>query len=152
MLEMGGWALGLELTESTLMSDTSATRAVVDELVALGASLAIDDFGTGFSSLSYLTRLPVGTLKIDRTFVQDLGNPGAAAVAATVISLATSLDLAVVAEGIETREQRAALLEMGCQFGQGYLLGYPLPEAEALDVLRTAAATRRPAASPVEQA
>jgi diguanylate cyclase (GGDEF)-like protein/PAS domain S-box-containing protein len=143
MLEMGGWALGLELTESTLMSDTSATRAVIDELVALGASLAIDDFGTGFSSLSYLTRLPVRTLKIDRTFVQDLGNPGAAAVAATVISLATSLGLAVVAEGIETREQRAALLEMGCRFGQGYLLGRPLPESDALDVLRAAAGALR---------
>jgi diguanylate cyclase (GGDEF)-like protein/PAS domain S-box-containing protein len=145
MLEMGGWALGLELTESTLMSDTQATRSVIDQLVGLGTSLAIDDFGTGFSSLSYLTRLPVRTLKIDRTFVQDLGNPGAAAVAATVINLATSLDLAVVAEGIETREQRATLLEMGCRFGQGYLLGRPLPESDALDVLRAAAAGRRTA-------
>jgi diguanylate cyclase (GGDEF)-like protein/PAS domain S-box-containing protein len=140
MLQLGGWHLALELTESTLMSDTAATRAVIDELVGLGTSLAIDDFGTGFSSLSYLTRLPVHTLKIDRTFVQDLGNPGAAAVAATVINLATSLDLDVVAEGIETLEQRAAVREMGCRLGQGYLLGRPLPEADALGVLEKAAA------------
>lgn len=137
MAEMAPWSLGLELTESTLMSDTEGNRAVVDELVGLGAWLAIDDFGTGFSSLGYLTRLPVQTLKIDRTFVQDLGNPAAATVAAAVVNLARSLDLAVVAEGIETPAQHAAVVDMGCHYGQGYLLGRPMPEADALALLRT---------------
>ncbi len=137
MAEMGSWSLGLELTESSLMSDTERTRAIVDELVELGAWLAIDDFGTGFSSLAYLTRLPVQMLKIDRTFVQDLVNPGAAAVAAAVVNLAESLGLGVVAEGIETPEQRAAVAAMGCHYGQGYLLGVPLAEAEALALLQT---------------
>jgi EAL domain-containing protein (putative c-di-GMP-specific phosphodiesterase class I) len=136
MAEMGSWSLGLELTESSLMSDTERTRAIVDELVELGAWLAIDDFGTGFSSLAYLTRLPVQMLKIDRTFVQDLVNPGAAAVAAAVVNLAESLGLGVVAEGIETPEQRAAVAAMGCHYGQGHLLGVPLPEAEALALLQ----------------
>ena len=135
MTEMAPWSLGLELTESTLMSDTEANRAVVDELVGLGAWLAIDDFGTGFSSLGYLTRLPVQTLKIDRTFVQDLANPAAAAVAAAVVNLARSLELDVVAEGIETPAQHAAMRAMGCHYGQGYLLGAPLPEPEALSLL-----------------
>ena len=137
MAVMAPWSLGLELTESTLMSDTEGNRAVVDELVGLGAWLAIDDFGTGFSSLGYLTRLPVQTLKIDRTFVQDLENPGAAAVAAAVVNLARSLDLDVVAEGIETPAQHAAVVAMGCHYGQGYLFGRPLPEADALALLQT---------------
>jgi diguanylate cyclase (GGDEF)-like protein/PAS domain S-box-containing protein len=132
---MAPWLLSLELTESTLMSDTEATRTVVDDLVGLGTWLAIDDFGTGFSSLAYLTRLPVQVLKIDGSFVQDLANPGAAAVAATIVNLAHSLDLKVVAEGIETAAQHAAVVEMGCHFGQGYLLGMPLPEAEAEELL-----------------
>jgi diguanylate cyclase (GGDEF)-like protein len=138
---LGAWSLSLELTESSLMGNTIATRGIVDELVALGASLAIDDFGTGFSSLSYLTRLPVHTLKIDRSFVHDLDNPAAMAVAQTVVSLATGLRLDVVAEGIETAAQRSALVSMGCRFGQGFLFGRPLPEDEAFAVLRAAASS-----------
>jgi diguanylate cyclase (GGDEF)-like protein/PAS domain S-box-containing protein len=140
MREMAPWSLGLELTESTLMSDTAVTRTAVDELVDLGALLAIDDFGTGFSSLGYLTRLPVHILKIDRTFVQDLDNPGAAAVAAAIVNLANSLELKVVAEGIETPAQHAAVVAMGCHYGQGYLLGRPLTEADALALLEATGA------------
>ena len=143
MARLGGWSLALELTESTLMEDTQATLGTLDRLVGLGATLSIDDFGTGFSSLSYLTRLPVTTLKIDRTFVHDLENPGALAVAATVLNLASSLDLTVVAEGIETPAQRETLLGLGCRLGQGFLMGRPLPEDAALAFLEAAAGGAR---------
>ncbi len=136
---MAPWRLGLELTESTVMADTEAGKLVLDDLAAVGARLAIDDFGTGFSSLSYLARLPVHVLKIDRSFVHDLGSPGGRAVAAAVVNLATGLGLGVVAEGIETEDQRATLHTMGCQFAQGYLLGRPMPEPDAVALMRAAA-------------
>jgi EAL domain-containing protein (putative c-di-GMP-specific phosphodiesterase class I) len=139
MRDMAGWSLCLELTESTLMGDTSAKRALINELAGLGASLAIDDFGTGFSSLSYLTRLPVSTLKIDKSFVQDLGKPAGLAVASAVINLATGLGLDVVAEGIETESQRAALVALGCRYGQGFLVARPMPEDRAEAFVRAAA-------------
>jgi EAL domain-containing protein (putative c-di-GMP-specific phosphodiesterase class I) len=142
MDEMGQWSLCLELTESALMGDSSASRVIIDELAALGASLAIDDFGTGFSSLSYLTRLPVSTLKIDRSFVHDLDKPAGLAVAAAVVNLATGLGLEVVAEGIETPAQRKALLALGCRLGQGFLLARPMPEVEARAFLVAAASSR----------
>jgi diguanylate cyclase (GGDEF)-like protein/PAS domain S-box-containing protein len=140
MGEMGDWSLCLEFTESALMGDSSASRVIIDELAGLGASLAIDDFGTGFSSLSYLTRLPVSTLKIDQSFVHDLDKPAGVAVAAAVLNLATGLGLSVIAEGIETEAQRAALLALGCRLGQGFLLGRPMPEDEARSFLLAAAA------------
>jgi diguanylate cyclase (GGDEF)-like protein/PAS domain S-box-containing protein len=139
MREASAWSLCLELTESALMGETSASRVIINELAASGASLAIDDFGTGFSSLSYLTRLPVTTLKIDRSFVQDLHKPAGLAVAAAVVNLATGLGLQVVAEGIETEEQRTALLAMGCRLGQGFLIARPMPEDQALAFLKVAA-------------
>ncbi len=142
MAEMGQWSLCLELTESALMGDSSASRVIIDELAALGASLAIDDFGTGFSSLSYLTRLPVSTLKIDRSFVHELDKPAGLAVAAAVVNLATGLGLEVVAEGIETPAQRLALLALGCRLGQGFLLARPMPEADAREFLVAAASSR----------
>lgn len=145
MSEMGGWSLCLELTESALMGDSSASRVIIDELAALGASLAIDDFGTGFSSLSYLTRLPVRILKIDKSFVGDLDKPAGLAVAAAVVNLATGLGLEVVAEGIETEAQRTSLLALGCRHGQGFLLARPLPEDQARDFLAAAESRgRRP--------
>ncbi|MEO6204396.1 MAG: EAL domain-containing protein [Mycobacteriales bacterium] len=133
---LGPWTLCLELTESTLMDDAVAGLHTLEQLTGLGAQIAIDDFGTGFSSLSYLSRLPVQRLKIDRSFVGDLGNSrAAAAVATTIISLAQQLDIISVAEGIETVDQRQQLIDMGCQYGQGYLLSRPVPEAEALLLL-----------------
>jgi diguanylate cyclase (GGDEF)-like protein/PAS domain S-box-containing protein len=116
------WTLGLELTESTLMDNTAAVLETLDDMAAAGAQIGIDDFGTGFSSLSYLTRLPVHRLKIDRSFVADLGaSKAAAAVATTIVNLAEQLEVIAIAEGIETTDQRQHLLDMGCQFGQGYL-------------------------------
>ncbi len=138
---MGDWSLCLELTESALMGDSSASRVIIDELAGLGASLAIDDFGTGFSSLSYLTRLPVSTLKIDKSFVQDLDKPAGVAVAAAVVNLATGLGLSVVAEGIETEAQRTALLDLGCRLGQGFLMARPMPQDEARSFLLAAASS-----------
>ena len=130
------WRLGLEFTESTAMDDTPTGRAIVDELAASGAELSIDDFGTGYSSLSYLTRLPVRRLKIDRSFISELEDrPEASMVAASIVSLAGNLGLSVVAEGVETAGQRARLLALGCQLGQGYLFSRPLPAGQALALL-----------------
>ena len=129
---MDPWSLSLELTESTVMGDTEASRSRIEQLADTGARLAIDDFGTGFSSLSYLARLPVHVLKIDRSFVNELGSPGADAVATAVVNLAHGLQLDVVAEGIETGDQHSALVAMGCLYGQGYLMGRPLVDADAV--------------------
>jgi EAL domain-containing protein (putative c-di-GMP-specific phosphodiesterase class I) len=113
----------------------------------MGVSIAIDDFGTGFSSLSYLSRLSVDTLKIDRSFVQDMttGQQGAALVA-TIINLAHSLKLKVVAEGVETVEQSAMLRSMGCDELQGYLFGKPAPSGlfESLFLLPRVLASSSP--------
>jgi diguanylate cyclase (GGDEF)-like protein/PAS domain S-box-containing protein len=133
---MPGWTLGLEITESTLMDDTSHVADVLDQIAATGAELSIDDFGTGFSSLSYLTRLPVCRLKVDGSFVADLSRkPAATTVVAAVVGLADKLGLTVVAEGVETDDQRSRLLDMDCRLAQGYLFSRPVPEAEALAML-----------------
>jgi diguanylate cyclase (GGDEF)-like protein/PAS domain S-box-containing protein len=135
--QMRPWQLSLELTESTLMDEATVPSTVLDELRAVGVQLSIDDFGTGFSSLSYLTRLPVSTLKIDRSFVHDLDQKASAAtVAAAVISLGRGLQLRVIAEGIETPAQRDALVALGCTLGQGYLYGRPVAEDDALALLK----------------
>jgi EAL domain-containing protein (putative c-di-GMP-specific phosphodiesterase class I) len=100
-------------------------------LRAHGVQMAIDDFGKGHSSLERLRQLPVSTLKIDRSFVADLPHDrGAAAIVVAIIQLAHSLDLQPLAEGIETQEQLDFLLEHGCDLGQGYLLGHPVPARE----------------------
>ena len=131
------WELSLELTESTLMDEPTVPSTVLDELRTAGVQLSIDDFGTGFSSLSYLTRLPVSTLKIDRSFVLEIDRTASAAtVAAAVISLGRGLQLRVIAEGIETPAQRDALVALGCTQGQGYLYGRPVAEEEALALLK----------------
>ena len=125
--------LKLEITESAIMRDAEASVASLRALEALGVELAIDDFGTGYSSLAYLKRFPVDTLKIDRTFVDGLGRDAQdAAIVLSVVALAHTLKLSVVAEGIETSAQQAELAMLGCDFGQGYLLGRPadVPRAE----------------------
>jgi len=120
--------LELELTESTLMSDTEAAQATVASLRELGVALAIDDFGTGYSSLSYIKRLRPDKLKIDRSFVKDLpADADDRALTEAIVSIAQALSITVVAEGVETPEQRDYLLGLGCSLQQGYLLGRPMP-------------------------
>ena len=129
--------LELEITEGVLMDNTNLATSMLDELHRLGVRLAIDDFGTGFSSLSYLHRFPVSTLKIDRSFVADLEHkPQNRAIVASVIGLGQALSMHVVAEGIETAGEWALLREQGCDAGQGYYFGRPLPFEEVQALLR----------------
>ena len=120
--------LKLELTESLLLHDVEDTILKMDQLAELGIRFSLDDFGTGYSSLSYLKRLPLSVLKIDQSFVRDLlTDPNDAAIARTILQLAESLDLKVVAEGVETEGQMQLLQVMGCEAFQGYLFGRPAP-------------------------
>jgi diguanylate cyclase (GGDEF)-like protein/PAS domain S-box-containing protein len=120
--------LELEVTESVIMEDVRHSGVSLRAIRAMGVSIAIDDFGTGFSSLSYLSKLPLDTLKIDRSFVHDMtaGRQGTELVSA-IIRLAHSLKLNVVAEGVETQQQSALLHALGCDESQGYLFGRPAP-------------------------
>jgi diguanylate cyclase (GGDEF)-like protein/PAS domain S-box-containing protein len=120
--------LKLELTESLLVHDVEDAVRKMEELRSFGVRFSLDDFGTGYSSLSYLKRLPLSQLKIDQSFVRDvLLDPNDAAIARTIMNLAQSLDLGVVAEGVETEGQMAFLVRNGCRAFQGYLFGRPLP-------------------------
>ncbi len=134
--------LELEVTEVAMLKDVTASAAILTRIKARGVSLAIDDFGTGYSSLSVLTRLPVDTLKIDRTFVRELGAAGAGdTVVMAILALAKALSLRVVAEGVETTAHAEALMGHGCDEGQGYLYAPPMP-AEACEAWITAATTK----------
>ncbi len=122
--------LCLELTESVFAENVDAVSARMNALRAHGIRFSLDDFGTGYSSLSYLKRFPLNELKIDRSFVADLpGDAHAGAIVDAVLALAHTLDLQVVAEGVETRAQRDFLEAHGCRVFQGFLLGEPLPIA-----------------------
>lgn len=129
--------LELEITESLLLQDIDEAVAILKRLKTLGISLAIDDFGTGYSSLSYLKQLPVDQLKLDRSFIAGLPeNRNDAAITAAVIAMAHVLQLKVVAEGVETEEQRDYLQSKGCDRVQGFLCGPPLPTEEFGRLLR----------------
>jgi diguanylate cyclase (GGDEF)-like protein len=128
--------LKLEITESTAMKDATSTFGIMSALKALKIHLAIDDFGTDYSSLSYLKRLPVDTLKVDKSFIDGLGlDHESTAIVQAIISLAKSLELQVTAEGIENAEQLTLLRELGCDIGQGYLFSRPVPPEEAEKML-----------------
>jgi len=127
--------LGLEITEGTVMDDPNKAVEALRRLKDIGVSISLDDFGTGYSSLSYLKRFPIDVLKIDKSFVDDVTtSPNDAAIAMSVISLAHNLNMSVIAEGVETREQVEFLRERGCDEMQGYYFSRPLA-AEAFTAL-----------------
>ncbi|MFA7313270.1 MAG: EAL domain-containing protein [Shewanella sp.] len=130
-------SLELELTESMIMGNPQESVSILSKLKALGLTIAVDDFGTGYSSLSYLKRFPIDTLKIDREFVRDITNdPDDAAITSAIIALAHSLELNVVAEGVETQEQLNFLAMQGCDQVQGFLLSKPLNAEDCLTLLK----------------
>ncbi|MBA3800091.1 MAG: EAL domain-containing protein, partial [Geodermatophilaceae bacterium] len=131
--------LSLEVTESILIEETDPTVAILTALRADGVRIALDDFGTGYSSLSYLQRLPVDTLKIDKSFIAPIRGPAeGTALSEVVLKLAQALDLRTVAEGVETTAQATALRQMGCEWAQGFALAPPVPLAELEAACETA--------------
>ena len=127
----------LEVTESQIMKDPEQTILMLRDISRLGIEIAIDDFGTGYSSLSYLKRLPIDKLKIDQSFVRELPDSQEdMAIVKAVIAFSKSLNLRIIAEGVETKEQKTALVENGCQIIQGYIYGKPVPADEMEKLLR----------------
>jgi len=123
--------LKLELTESVVLEHVEDTIAKMRELKLLGVSFSLDDFGTGYSSLQYLKRLPLDQIKIDQGFVRDITtDPNDAAIVQTIIAMTDAMGLNVIAEGVETPEQRAFLEQRGCHAFQGYYFGKPVPLAQ----------------------
>ena len=124
--------LGLEITEGVAMDHAESTIATLRRLKALGVWLAIDDFGKGYSSLNYVKRFPVDSLKVDRSFVSGIcEHPGDLAIVQAVVALGSALGMEVVAEGVESPEQLALLRGLGCGQGQGYHFARPMPAEEA---------------------
>jgi len=129
--------LKLELTESMLLDDVDGTIATMSALKEIGVQFSLDDFGTGYSSLQYLKRLPLHQLKIDQSFVRDIAvDSSDQAIVQTIIAMAQTLNLNVIAEGVETEEQKNLLLSHGCKHFQGYLFGRPVPIADFEEQLR----------------
>jgi diguanylate cyclase (GGDEF)-like protein len=129
--------LELEVTESVFMEDIQHTIKILQDLHALGVELAIDDFGTGYSSLSYLRQFPIDRLKIDQSFIRNaLNNPDDAAIARTIVALGHSLNLKVIAEGVETREHEKFLMEHGCDEVQGFRYSRPIPTEKFDEFIR----------------
>jgi EAL domain-containing protein (putative c-di-GMP-specific phosphodiesterase class I) len=122
----------LEVTESVVMDEIGSVIDTLDELKRYGIEVAIDDFGTGFSSLSYLQKLPLSRLKIDRAFIKDIPDSDTGAIAELIVSLGKNLGLKTIAEGVETQVQLERLQQMGCDEIQGFLLGKPMPVDELM--------------------
>jgi len=126
----------LEVTESVIIEGAGEAREALDRVAALGVGIAIDDFGTGYSGLAYFKRLPIDTVKIDQSFIRDLTvDPDDAAIVTAIISMARTLGVDVVAEGVETEEQLEALKRLGCQRAQGYLFAAPMAASEVAKLL-----------------
>jgi EAL domain-containing protein (putative c-di-GMP-specific phosphodiesterase class I) len=139
--------LELEITESVVMQDAAQAVVTLRDLKAMGLTVAVDDFGTGYSSLSYLKRFPIDALKIDRSFVRDIAtNADDAAIARAIVTMAESLKLEVVAEGVETDEQLRFLRSHGCGLAQGFLFSKPVPAEEFVGLLATEPGVARGAA------
>jgi diguanylate cyclase (GGDEF)-like protein len=133
-----GRNLKLEITESNIMVNAEVASQIIEQLKLREIELIVDDFGTGYSSLSYLHRLPIDTLKIDRSFVSRMGKNGEnTEILRTIISLARNLNVNAIAEGIETQEQLEQLKSLGCEFGQGFLFSRPVEAKEARKLLAT---------------
>ena len=128
-------SITIELTETTLMDDVDNALATLESLKSQGFRLALDDFGTGYSSLAYLKRLPLDLLKIDKSFVSNLGSSQGEGMIQTILQLAETFELKTLAEGIEDEAQRARLRDMGCTYGQGFLFARPIRKKEALKLL-----------------
>ena len=134
--------LKLEITESSLVEDTEYTISILKELKAIGVEFSLDDFGTGYSSLSYLHQFPFDTIKIDRSFVNSIGdNPEKLGIVRAIVSLAGNLGMNTIAEGIETVNQLAQLKALKCQYGQGYYLSKPLDKEILENIIATEIAT-----------
>jgi EAL domain-containing protein (putative c-di-GMP-specific phosphodiesterase class I) len=135
---LSGEFLKLEITESVLMENAEAAVKVLEQLKQRNILLSLDDFGTGYSNLMYLQRLPIDTLKIDRSFVTGIEEDGKnlALVEATV-NLARALGLETIAEGVETNQQQILLFSLGCQYGQGYFFSKPLEPEDVVVLLRS---------------
>jgi EAL domain-containing protein (putative c-di-GMP-specific phosphodiesterase class I) len=141
--------LQLEVTESMVMRNVPRAVKMLDAIRSRGIRLAIDDFGTGYSSMSLMKHFPIDTIKIDRSFVRDLEtNPEDQAIAQAIISMGRALGMTVVAEGVETIEQRAFLRDHACDEIQGYLFSKPVPPQQLADLLGSAPAAASPPLQP----
>lgn len=136
--------LEIEVTESVLIADADKTAATLLELTDMGVTIALDDFGTGYSSLSYLRTLPLNRLKVDRSFVHDMAERSAQPIVNAIVQLGANLGLSVIAEGVETEDQRHMLARMGCQDGQGYLFSAAVPAHEVIGLIGNSADQRLP--------
>ena len=137
-------SLALEITEGAVMANMEAAVESLRRLRELGVAVSVDDFGTGYSSLSYLKRFPIDSVKIDRSFIRDVTtDPNDAAIVSTIIAMGHSLNLRVIAEGVETEEQLAFLYDRGCDEFQGYLFAKPLPDADFRAVLNAPPSKRK---------
>ncbi|MDH5435196.1 MAG: EAL domain-containing protein [Gammaproteobacteria bacterium] len=136
-LELSPKQIKLEITESILMKNPEQSREVLNDFCDHGFQIAIDDFGTGYSSLSYLNSFPISTLKIDRSFVSTmLKDKGSMNIVRGIAGLSHSLDMDIVAEGPETKEELKMLKEVGCEFAQGYVISKPLPLKQAIEFIK----------------
>jgi EAL domain-containing protein (putative c-di-GMP-specific phosphodiesterase class I) len=142
----------VEITESALMSDPEESVAILRRLSEMGVLVSVDDFGTGYSSMSYLQRFPIDKLKIDRTFINDVTSSNDdASIVSAIVSLGHTLNLKVIAEGVETPEQLEFLQMLGCDQYQGYHYSRPMPAAEFAELIRHDASGHEAATPAIEQ-